>query len=94
MNIRITEVRITVHGHIMEFIREVTRQLGVCLAKGRQFRAYKNLTLKKVTKAENRMHWLASTTGLAQRLERKIQVAAVNAVTIYSTELQWKSQQR
>lgn len=58
----------------------IQRQLdswGVNLDTGLQFRAHKNLMLKKTRKVEDRVCRLGSTNRLQLGLIRKIQVTAV-----------------
>lgn len=84
---RLAGARITVKGYTLCFNTEVTRCLGVYLDTGFKVRARKILSLEKARRAKNRVCRLGSANGLAPGLIRKIQVAAVQAVTLYEAEL-------
>lgn len=71
----------------MEFNTEATRWLGVYLDTGLRFKAHKLLTLENARSTEDRIQRLEATRGLALELVRRIQVAAVQAVTVYGAEV-------
>lgn len=88
----IAEARITVCGHVMRFNTEATRWLRVYFDIGLQFRAYKNLTLEKARRAEDRVRRLATMKGMTPELVRRIQVTTLQAVAQYGAEIWWNDQ--
>lgn len=84
---RIAEVRFTVRGYIIGFNTKGTRWLGVYLDTGLQYRVYNNHILKKDWKAEDTVWHLAATKGLVLVQVQRIQVAVVEAVTLYRAEV-------
>lgn len=79
--------RITVRGHTIGFNFETTRWLKMYLDTGLHFQAHKNISLEKARSAEDRVRKLGSTCGLEPRLLQRVEVAAVQAVTLYETRI-------
>lgn len=73
--------------HTLGFNKEAIKWLGVYFNTDVQFRAHKNMSFEKARKVVDRFCWLRSTNGLEPDLIRNIQVAAVQAVTLYGAEL-------
>lgn len=71
----------------MRFNVEDTRWLGVYLETGLQFRAHNNISLKKAKRAVDNIGRLGPMHGIEPSLIRRIQVAAVLAVTLSETEI-------
>lgn len=84
---KIAEAKITVPKHTMRFNSEARRWLRVYLNIGLQFTEHYNRTLERIKEAEDWVRRLTSTRCLAAEFVRKIQVAAVERVTLYGTEL-------
>lgn len=89
---KIEETMIIVCGHTIVFNMKATRWLVVHLYSRLQYKAHKNLTLEKARRTEDRVRRLATARGLMQRLVRKIQVVAVQAITLYSADVWWNGQ--
>lgn len=79
-------------SHTLGFNTEATRWVGVYLDTDLQFRVHKCLSLVKARKANDIVSEPRSTNKLEQSLIRRIQVVAVQAVTLYSVELWWPRQ--
>lgn len=67
---KIVEAKITVRRHMMTSNSEDTRWLRANLDSGLQFRAHKNLTLRKARRAEDRWRHLTTMRGLVSGLVR------------------------
>lgn len=88
----LAEARITVGGHIIRFNTEATRWLGVYLDRGLQILTHKNPSLEKARKADDKVRRLESTNRLVSSLKGKIQIAALQAMTLYGEMMWWCEQ--
>lgn len=57
------------------------------LDTGLQFRAQRNISLKKAKRGEDRFRRLVSIFGLGPEFVRHVQVATVKAVGLYGAEI-------
>lgn len=84
---RILEARATGRGHTISLNIQATRWLEVYRNPGLQYKTHKNLTLEKARRAGNRVQCVTAARGLSLKLVQRIQVAAVQAVTLYCAEI-------
>lgn len=71
----------------IKFNKEATRWLGVWLDSALSFREHKDTYLQKKRRAEARLKAVTNRKRLEPGLVRKIQVAAVQSVSLYGAEL-------
>ena len=84
--------RITVEGHEVSFHKEATRWLGIWLDTGLTLKDHYQTCLRKARSAEARLRTISQRHGLAPGLVRRIQIAAIQAVAFYGSELWWRGQ--
>ena len=89
---QISQMEMVIKSHTIKFNKEATRWLGIWLDSALKFRAHKDVYLQKARKAEARLRGIVSKKGLASGLVRKIQIAAVQSVSLYGAELWWRDQ--
>jgi len=85
--------RIRVRDHELQYNKEATRWLGVWLDDMLTLNDHTKKTLAKVRKVQNRVKSLMTKKGLSSEGCQKIQVAAVQAVALYGSELWWRGQE-
>lgn len=83
---KLANTRIIVRGHTLAFNTEAIKWLKVYLDTGLQFHAHRNLMFEKAQKAEDKVCQLESTSRHEPGLIRKIQLVAVQVVTLYGAE--------
>jgi hypothetical protein len=86
-------MQIQVDGHRISYNKEATRWLGVWLDSQLTLKQHHQHRLSKARKAEARVRSLTGKLGLTPANARRIQIAAVQAVALYGTELWWDGQQ-
>ena len=79
-------------GQTVYFNQEAIQWLRMWLDSFLNFGAHISEKLKKAKIAEIRIKKLSKTYGLSPALLRKIQIIAVQSVTLYGVELWWKNQ--
>jgi hypothetical protein len=89
---QVQRARIRVGGRQVSFNQEATRWLGIWLDAGLTFKAHYLTRLQKARTAEARVRTLCRGQGLPPGLVRRTQVAAVQAVALYGSELWWQGQ--
>lgn len=92
LNQHLQETIVLVRGKKLEFIKKPTCQLGIQLDSQLKFIAHINKRLTKAKSAEIQIKHLRSTYGLASGLKQRIQIVAVQSITLYRAELWWKNQ--
>jgi len=81
-----------VGDHEVSYNKEATRWLGVWLDDMLTLNDHTKKTLAKARKAQNRVRSLMVKKGLSLEGCKRIQVAAVQAVALYRSELLWHGQ--
>ena len=89
---QLPEIRLHFGGQAIAFSKEATRWLGIWLDSRLNFHAHFNERIKSAKAAEARIKSLCKVYGLCPALVRRIQVAAVQSVALYGSELWWKGQ--
>jgi len=84
--------QIRVGDHEVSYNKEATRWLGVWLDDMLTLNDHTKKTLAKARKAQNRVRSLMMKKGLSSEGCKRIQVAAVQAVALYGSELWWHGQ--
>ena len=79
--------RVRVGNHEVSYNKEATRWLGVWLDDMLTLNDHTKKTLAKARKAQNRVRSLMTKKGLSSEGCKRIQVAAVQAVALYGSEL-------
>jgi len=85
--------RIRVGNHKVSYNKEATRWLGVWLDDMLTLNDHTKKTLAKARRAQNRVRSLMTKKGLNSEGCKRIQVAAVQAVALYGSELWWHGQE-
>jgi len=85
--------RVRVGNHEVPYNKEATRWLGVWLDGMLTLNDYTKKTLVKARKVQNRVRSLMVKKGLSSEGCKRIQVAAVQAVALYRSELWWHGQE-
>jgi len=85
------QVRVGIHE--VPYNKEATRWLGVWLDDILTLNDHTKKTLAKARKAQNRVRSLMTKKGLSSEGCKRIQVAAVQAVELYGSELWWHGQE-
>jgi len=86
------KARVRVGNHEVPYNKEATKWLGVWLDDMLTLNDHTKRTLAKARKAQNRVRSLTVKTGLNPGSCQRIQVAAVQAVAMYGSELWWRGQ--
>jgi hypothetical protein len=81
--------KIKVGNGFVQFNEEVTRWLGVSMDALLMFKEHHNRYLKKARAAEARLCVLIRMHGIVQERVRAVQIACVQAVALYGSELWW-----
>jgi len=81
--------RVRVGNHEVSYNEEATRWLGVWLDDMLTLNDHTKKTLAKARRAQNRVRSLMVKKGLSSEGCKRIQVAAVQAVALYRSELWW-----
>jgi len=84
--------RVRVGDHEVLYNKEATRWLGVWLDDMLTLNDHTKKTLAKARTAQNRVRSLMTKKGLCSEGCKRIQVAAVQAVALYGSELWWHGQ--
>ena len=66
--------------------------MGIWLDNGLSFKAHYQIRLQKAKTAENRLKSIAGNHGLSPGLVRRIQIAVVQSIALYGSEIWWKGQ--
>jgi len=82
-------VKIRVGNGFVRFNREVTRWLGVWMDTHLTFKEYHNRCIKKVKSADVQLQSLTGEHGILPPCMRAVQVACVQAITLYKSEVWW-----
>jgi len=85
--------RVRVGGHEVPYNKEATRWLGVWLDDMLTLNDHTKKTLAKARKVQSRVRSLMVKKGLNSEGCKRIQVAAVQAVALYGSELWWHGQE-
>jgi hypothetical protein len=85
--------KISVGSHEVRYNKEVTRWLGVSLDDMLTLKDHTKRMLAKSRKAQNSVRSLMVKKGLSPGACQRIQVAAVQAVALYGSELWWHGQE-
>jgi len=85
--------RVKVGSHEVSYNEEATRWLGVCLDDMLTLNDHTKKTLAKARKAQNKVRSVMTKKGLSSEGSKRIQVAAVQAVALYGSELWWHGQE-
>jgi len=75
-----------------EFNKQATRRLGIWIDSGLSFKDHHQTMVKKARNAQQRMRRLTGRMGLVPENVRRIQVACVQVVDMYGSELWWKGE--
>ena len=75
-----------------KFQKEVTRYLGFWLNSKLSFREHFHIQYQKAEKVLQSIAPMAKQSGLPSSLVQKIQVATVQSITLYGSELWWEGQ--
>jgi hypothetical protein len=86
------KAKIRVGSHEVRYNKEATRWLGVWLDDMLTLKDHTKITMAKARRAQNRVRSLMNKKGLSPGACRRIQVAAVQAVALYGSELWWQGQ--
>ena len=86
------KARVRVGNHKVRYNKEATRWLGMWLDDMLTLNDHTKKTLAKARKAQNRVRSLTVKQGLNLGSCQQIQVAAVQAVILYGSELWWREQ--
>jgi hypothetical protein len=86
------KARVRVGNHKVPYNKEATKWLGVWLDGMLTLNDHTKRTLAKARKAQNRVRSLMVKTGLNPGGCQRIQVAAVQVVALYGSELWWRGQ--
>jgi hypothetical protein len=81
--------KITVGDGFVKFYKEATRWLGVWMDANLTFKEHHNRYMKKARAAEARLQSFTKTYGIVPACVRAVQVASVQAVALYGSELWW-----
>jgi len=81
------KARVRVGNHEVSYNEEATRWLGVWLDDLLTLNNHTKKTLAKARRAQNRVRSLMIKKGLSSEGRQRIQVAAVQAVVLYGSEL-------
>jgi len=84
--------RVRIGNHEVPYNKEATRWLGVWLDDMLTLNDHTKKTLVKARRAQNRVRSLMTKKGLSLEGCKRIQVAAVQAVALYGSELWWHGQ--
>jgi len=85
--------RVRVGGHDVSYNNEATRWLGVWLDDMLTLNDHTKKTFAKARRVQNRVRSLMVKKGLSLEGCKRIQVAAVQAVALYGSELWWRGQE-
>jgi hypothetical protein len=86
------KAKIRVGNHEVRYYKEATRWLRVWLDDMLTLNDHTKNTLAKARRAQNRVRSLMNNKGLSPESGQRIQVAAVQAVALYGSELWWRGQ--
>ena len=92
MQDQIKRARVKVDGHCVPSNLEATRWLGVWLDSGLNLKAHYQTCMCKAQDTEAQVQCLCQSHGLTPGLACQVQVAAVQSVALYGTELWWQGQ--
>jgi hypothetical protein len=81
--------KIRVGNESIQFNAQVTRRLGVWMDAHLTFKEHHNQCMKKASAAEARLRTLTRTYGVVPENVRSVQVACIQAVALYESELWW-----
>jgi hypothetical protein len=81
--------KIRVGNGFVRFNKEATRWLGVWMDAHLTFKEHHNRCMKKARAAEARLRSLTRTYGVVPACVRAVQIACVQAVALYGSELWW-----
>jgi hypothetical protein len=81
--------KIKVGDSFVRFNKEATRWLGVSMDAHLTFKEHHNICIKKDSAAEARLHVLTKMHGIIPARVRAVQIACVQAVTLYGSQLWW-----
>ena len=80
-------------GHAdIKYNKEATRWLGVWLDSQLSFAAHHNVMMRKARAAQRQLKGLSTQRGLTAGNVRKVQVACIQAIALYGSEVWWKGQ--
>jgi len=85
--------RVRVENHEVSYNKEATRWLGVWLDDMLTLNDHTKKTLAKARRVQNRVRSLMTKKGLSLEGCQRIQVAAVQAVVLYGSELWWRGEE-
>jgi hypothetical protein len=81
--------KIRVGDGFIRFNKEATRWLGVWMDAHLTFKEHHNRCMKNPRAAEARLRTLTKTYGVVPESVRAVQIACVQAVALYGSELWW-----
>ena len=79
--------KITVGNGFIQFNKEATHWLGVWMAAHLTWKEHHNRCRRKARAAEGRLRTLTKTYGVVPETVRAVQVACIQAVAVYGSEL-------
>lgn len=88
----ITNARLVLGGQEVKFNNTATRWLGIWLDSSLTFVTHIRERLKRAQAAEARIRCLTRAQRLPPGLVRKIQIAAVQAIAFFGSEIWWQGQ--
>jgi len=83
---------IQVDGQTVKFNKQATRWLGIWIDSSLSLKDHHQAMMKKARNAQQRMRRLTGRMGLVPENVRRTQVACVQAVAMYGSELWWKGE--
>ena len=86
------KAKIRVGSHEVQYNKQATRWFGVWLDDRLTLNDHTKKTLAKARRAQNRVRFLINNKGLSPGACQRIQVAAVQTVALYGSELWWPGQ--
>jgi hypothetical protein len=86
------KTRIKVGSHQVQYNKEATKWLGVWLDDMLTLKDHTKIALAKARKEQNRVRSLINKKESSSGACQRIQVAAVQAVALYWSELWWRGQ--
>jgi ribonuclease HI len=84
--------RIKVGRHEVRYNKDATRWLGIWLDSQLTFAEHHNVMMRKARGAQRELRRLSTQRGLTAGNVRKVQVACIQAVALYGSEVWWKGQ--
>jgi len=81
--------KIKVRNGFIQFNKEATHWLGVWMAAHLTWKEHHNRCMRKARAAEGRLRTLTKTYGVVPESVRAVQVACIQAVAVYRSELWW-----